>query len=185
MAAADVSAWVRRHRPPVCAFMPDRHSDPATNTANQASFSSFSRLLLENQLVSCACFSSSSLGSAAQNLIRILWALQVAFAPWNTPDTLPGAGIIIYPTQSSTSLLVGALFLSGSFPDFIVYNQQGAHTQSFPISHPISAPHLVAGPSTSYNNPTPTRHPYTGTGQGSAASYPSSASGSSSWMGPK
>lgn len=35
-------------------------------------------------------------------------------------DTIPGAGIIIFPAQNSSSLLVGALFLSTQFPDFVV-----------------------------------------------------------------
>ncbi|ETW78220.1 hypothetical protein HETIRDRAFT_242372, partial [Heterobasidion irregulare TC 32-1] len=105
----DVSDWVRRNNPPVCAFMPDRLSDPAANLANSARFTTFSRLLYDNQMV--------------------------AFAPWNAPDRLPGAGVMIYPTPSSSSLLVGALFLSGNFPDFVTYSQQGPPTRSHP-QHP-------------------------------------------------
>lgn len=67
VASAEVSAWVRRHRPPICAFMPDRHPDPAVNTANQASFASFSRLLLDNQLVRSAFFTCA--GASGPSLI--------------------------------------------------------------------------------------------------------------------
>ncbi|KAI0266564.1 hypothetical protein BC834DRAFT_823874 [Gloeopeniophorella convolvens] len=93
----DVKAWVKRYNPPICALMPDKHPDPATNAANQANFANLSRLLLDNQIV--------------------------AMAPWNAPDSLPGAGIMIYPTSTSVSLLVGAIFLSGPFPEFAVYQQ--------------------------------------------------------------
>ena len=43
-------------------------------------------------------------------------------SPWGV-DNLPGAGIMIYPTSSSPSLLVGAVFF-GPFPDFAMYRQQ-------------------------------------------------------------
>lgn len=45
--------------------------------------------------------------------------LQVAIAPWNAHDRLPGAGIIIYPAQNSSALLVGAIFLTSPFPEFV------------------------------------------------------------------
>ena len=50
----DVSDWVRRNNPPVCAFMPDRLSDPAANLANSARFTTFSQLLYDNQMVRSA-----------------------------------------------------------------------------------------------------------------------------------
>jgi hypothetical protein len=52
---------------------------------------------------------------------------QLALAPWGL-DNLPGAGMMIYPTSSSSSLLVGAIFLSGPFPDFAAYQQQPARS---------------------------------------------------------
>ena len=36
--------------------------------------------------------------------------------------------MMIYPTSSSSSLLVGAVFLSGPFPEFAAYQQQPART---------------------------------------------------------
>ena len=50
---------------------------------------------------------------------------QIAIASWNEPERLPGAGIIIFPTTSSTGLLIGAVFLNSSFPDFIVSSRPG------------------------------------------------------------
>jgi hypothetical protein len=43
---------------------------------------------------------------------------QVAIAPWGT-NLFPGAGIIIYPAQNSSAILVGALFFVNAFPSFI------------------------------------------------------------------
>ncbi|THH14573.1 hypothetical protein EW146_g5771 [Bondarzewia mesenterica] len=130
----DVATWVRRNSPPVCAFMPDRLSDPAANSANQARFTTFSRLLQDNEVV--------------------------AYAPWNVPDRLLGAGIMMYPTPSSSSLLVGALFLSGNFPDFVTYSQQGPAARSHQQhSQPRHAPHTqTAGTHSTYGSPGPA-HP--------------------------
>ncbi|KAG6906301.1 hypothetical protein DXG01_014670 [Tephrocybe rancida] len=88
----DLQTWVKRHAPPLCTFMPDRHRDPNINTVNQTTFRSLSRILFENQTV--------------------------AVASWGSDD-IPGAGIIIFPAENSSSLLVGALFLTDSFPPFI------------------------------------------------------------------
>lgn len=45
---------------------------------------------------------------------------QVAIAPWNAPDRLPGSGILVLPIPSSTGLLVGVIFLAERFPGFLV-----------------------------------------------------------------
>jgi len=79
--------------------MPNRLRDPNATTVNQANFRSFSRILFENQMV--------------------------ALAPWY--GRIPGAGIIIYPTQNSTALLVGAIFLSSPFPEFVAHPGQLSH----------------------------------------------------------
>lgn len=39
---------------------------------------------------------------------------------WNLPDRLSGAGIILFPTTTSTANLAGAVFVTTNFPDFIV-----------------------------------------------------------------
>ncbi|KAH0578303.1 hypothetical protein H2248_003930 [Termitomyces sp. 'cryptogamus'] len=88
----DVQAWVKHHTPPLCTFIPDRHRDPNINVANQTAFRSLSRILFESQTV--------------------------AVASWGSDDIL-GAGIIIFPAQNSSSLLVGVLFLTEAFPEFI------------------------------------------------------------------
>lgn len=97
----EVKGWVKRYAPPICALMPDKLPDPAANALNQANFANLSRMLLDNQIL--------------------------ALSPWGL-DNLPGAGMMIYPTSSSSSLLVGAVFLSGPFPEFAVYQQQPART---------------------------------------------------------
>ncbi|KAF9553566.1 hypothetical protein CPC08DRAFT_787068 [Agrocybe pediades] len=90
----EFQAWVLSYRPaiPLCTFMPGRTSDQNAHTVNQANFRSLSRVLF------------------AHNAIAI--------ASW-PPNTFPGAGMIIYPAQNSTAVLVGALFFEMSFPSFI------------------------------------------------------------------
>lgn len=62
-------------------------------------------------------------------------------APWGTP-ALPGAGMIIYPAQNSSSLLVGALFFDRPFPDFLGLNSPvvplGPAIPPVPPMHPQS-----------------------------------------------
>jgi hypothetical protein len=113
----DVKTWVKRCNQPICALMPDRLPDPTANAVNQANFANLSRMLLDNQLV------RRPLAVHVLNSERSLYS-QIAMAPWG-PDNLPGAGVMIYPTSSSSSLLVGAIFLSGPFPEFAVYQQSG------------------------------------------------------------
>jgi hypothetical protein len=57
--------------------------------------------------------------------------IQVAIAPWNAPNRLPGGGVVFYPAQNSTALLIGVIFLSLPFPDFII--------ASLPSQSPMSA----------------------------------------------
>lgn len=99
----DLQSWVKRHSPPLCTFMPDRHRDPNINQVNQTTFRSLSRILFENQTV--------------------------AVASWGSDD-IPGAGIIIFPAQNSSSLLVGALFLADPFPAFVA----GTSSPPMPLS---------------------------------------------------
>ncbi|KAF8887572.1 hypothetical protein BD779DRAFT_1440712 [Infundibulicybe gibba] len=105
----DIQAWVKRHAPPICTFMPDRLRDPNANTVNQSTFRSLSTMLFESQTV--------------------------AIAPWGT-EMISGAGIIIFPAQNSSALLIGALFLSAPFPDFLV----GYPSPSLPLSPPGMQP---------------------------------------------
>ncbi|KAH9050276.1 hypothetical protein EDB84DRAFT_595158 [Lactarius hengduanensis] len=103
----DIKAWTKRYTPPVCALMPDKLPDPAANALNQANFANLSRMLLENQML--------------------------ALAPWGQ-ESLPGAGMMIYPTTSSVSLLVGAVFLIGPFPEFATPQQSGRANPSSAIT---------------------------------------------------
>ncbi|KAF8903896.1 hypothetical protein CPB84DRAFT_1773650 [Gymnopilus junonius] len=108
----EFQAWVRGYLPPIplCTFMPNRLRDPNINTVNQTNFRSLSRILFETQAVAVAS-----------------WA----------PNTFPGGGMIIYPAQNSSAVLVGALFFDIPFPSFI----SGV---SLPVS-PIS-PHGMQPP---------------------------------------
>lgn len=115
----DIKTWVKRYAPPICALMADKLPDPAANALNQATFANLSRMLLDNQIVS-PCARSYSGTFKVTHAVR-----KLAMSPWGL-DTLPGAGMMIYPTSSSPSLLVGAIFLFGPFPDFATYQQQPA-----------------------------------------------------------
>ncbi|KAF9458223.1 hypothetical protein BDZ94DRAFT_1271124 [Collybia nuda] len=119
----DVQGWVRRHSPPLCTFMPDRHRDPNVNVVNQSTFRSLSRILFEDQTV--------------------------AISSWGSDD-IPGAGVIIFPAQNSSSLLVGALFLTDPFPAFVL----GTPSPTMPLSpgqmHPGYATHYQQPMSTPY-----------------------------------
>ncbi|KAF8155492.1 hypothetical protein B0H34DRAFT_497115 [Crassisporium funariophilum] len=108
----EFQAWVKdcNPPPPLCTFMPNRLREPNINTVNQTNFRSLSRILFENQTI--------------------------AIAPWGN-NAFPGAGIIIYPAQNSSAVLVGALFFFSSFPDFVSGGQS-------PVS-PIS-PTVMRGP---------------------------------------
>ncbi|KAI0346366.1 hypothetical protein BDW22DRAFT_1352423, partial [Trametopsis cervina] len=86
--------WVKTSSPPMCMFMPDRLPDPTASKANEDGFKHLADVLMQNQ-----------------------W---VAIAPWNVPDRILGAGIILFPTGTSRNLLVGALFLHSNFPEFIL-----------------------------------------------------------------
>ena len=47
----DFQAWVRRHAPPICTFLPDRIQEPNAIGSNPHNFASLSRILLLNQMV--------------------------------------------------------------------------------------------------------------------------------------
>ncbi|KAF5375725.1 hypothetical protein D9615_009352 [Tricholomella constricta] len=139
----DFQSWVKRHAPPLCTFMPDRHRDANINTVNQTTFRSLSRILFENQTV--------------------------AIASWGSDD-IPGAGVIIFPAQNSSSLLVGALFLTNPFPAFVT------STSSPPI--PLSPSQMQMAYGAQYQQPiatyaTSSRH-HNSTSSQQPMSYPTS-----------
>ncbi|KIK67845.1 hypothetical protein GYMLUDRAFT_36628 [Collybiopsis luxurians FD-317 M1] len=98
---------------PVTTFLPERIRDPDRNVINQTHFRSLSRMLWDSQLV--------------------------AIVPISLPDSAASPpfshgsrhGMLVYPVGNSTSLLVGAIFLSpqDTFPDFVL-----AGLESFPDS---------------------------------------------------
>lgn len=92
--------------------MPDRHRDPNINTVNQTTFRSLSRILFETQTVSIE-------DKFFDRPIDGVCEFKVAVSSWGSDD-IPGAGVIIFPAQNSSSLLVGALFLTDPFPAFVL-----------------------------------------------------------------
>lgn len=152
---SEVQAWVKRHSPPICTFMPDRMYEANENSANQKNFGSLSRILLHNQTVSQKAVSlpiSSGLNSPMTS--------QVAVAPWNASDRLPGAGIVLFPTQMSTNLLFGAIFLTSPFPDFVTMSP----TMSFSPS-PTLIPSRQPYPQPIYQQQMGYTSPYASTSQ--------------------
>ena len=78
----------------------------------------------------------------------ILTYFQVAFAPWNACDRLPGAGIVLYPTPNSGNLLFGAVLLSAPVPDFIA----ASFSSLIPAEQmPYSQPSYMGSESSSYS----------------------------------
>jgi hypothetical protein len=89
----------------------------------------------------------------------ILKYFQVAFAPWNACDRLPGAGIVLYPTPNSGNLLFGAVLLSAPVPDFIA----ASFSSLIPAEQmPYSQPSYMGSDSSysmTYHNPLQTTSP--------------------------
>ncbi|KAI0070321.1 hypothetical protein K474DRAFT_1670198 [Panus rudis PR-1116 ss-1] len=112
----EVQAWVKAHAPPMCMLMPDRLQDPDKQNQNQAAFEALASLLAENNLV--------------------------AVAPWNLPDRLSGAGILLFPTRASRTLLVAAVFVHSSFPEFLngLVNHSPRSSTVVPRHIPIPSP---------------------------------------------
>ncbi|KAF8634233.1 hypothetical protein AX15_000995 [Amanita polypyramis BW_CC] len=142
-------AWVNQNNPPTCTFLPSPIPDPNSNAVNQTNFRSLSRILFETQTI--------------------------AIASWNA-DSIPGAGIIIYPAQNSSAILIGALFLHSPFPDFVLgmpsavrmssptvlqqhrqahYSQVMSGGARYPTSHPR---HSASPDSSNTNSPVDAYH---------------------------
>ncbi|KAF6748115.1 hypothetical protein DFP72DRAFT_581320 [Ephemerocybe angulata] len=90
----EMSQWVSANAQPTCNFVPARLRASGQRDTILANFRNLSRVLNENHTV--------------------------AIAPWRTGE-LPyqGSGIIIYPSENSGAYLIGAVFHSGRFPDFV------------------------------------------------------------------
>lgn len=75
-----------------------------------------------------------------------------------------GSGIIIFPTTSSTGLLVGAVFLESSFPDFVTFDTSRptgvvttglSSTPSYQTRPAYESHSLLDSPGQAPENPTP------------------------------
>ncbi|KLO13721.1 hypothetical protein SCHPADRAFT_349891 [Schizopora paradoxa] len=140
---SDIQAYIRTNPQPLCMFMPDRHG----GSQNEANFRTLARTMTENQMI--------------------------AIAPWNDPERLPGAGILLFPTTSSTALLVGVIFLNSPFPDFLS-DPLRQNASAIPTGLPASTP----GPfSSSQMFPSSTSSPSSYTSAGPPITPPSRVPG--------
>ncbi|KAJ3798157.1 hypothetical protein GGU11DRAFT_821009, partial [Lentinula aff. detonsa] len=98
--------YIKNRLPPIplTTFLPERLRDPNHNVINQTHFHSLSRLLWDGQLVAVVPISLP--GSMTS----------VSFSQGTARH-----GMLIYPAANSTSLLIGAIFLSpeDTFPAFV------------------------------------------------------------------
>ncbi|KAF9260347.1 hypothetical protein L218DRAFT_585526 [Marasmius fiardii PR-910] len=90
-------------------FLPERLRDPSANMANQHKFRTLSRYLWDRQLVAVVMFSLPSQRPS----------------PSRSPPAPSGrgAGLLIFPVATSTAILLGAVFISEPFPDFVYSSQ--------------------------------------------------------------
>ncbi|KAG2008087.1 hypothetical protein CC2G_013556 [Coprinopsis cinerea AmutBmut pab1-1] len=146
--------YVQQYAQPTCNFLPER-LNPDFHEANRANFRTLSRQMNENH--------------------------EVAIAYWGHTSELSqtGAGIVIYPASNSGAYLIGAIFHSTDFPDFI---RHAASQQPPPLSIPASVPYqsqAMGPPSSSYNShPSHHRQPHTGSPHQSHPSSPTEQPGS-------
>lgn len=64
--------------------------------------------------------------------------------PWGAPDRLPGAGMILYPTPGSTTVLAGAVFLASQFPEWALPPRIVSGSIAPPPQPPHPAPQAYA-----------------------------------------
>ncbi|KAJ3891510.1 hypothetical protein GG344DRAFT_23735, partial [Lentinula edodes] len=99
--------YIKNRFPPIplTTFLPERLRDPDRNVVNQTHFHSLSRLLWDSQSVAVVPISPSDFTTSA------------SFSQGTARQ-----GMLIYPAANSTSLLIGAIFLTpeDTFPDFVL-----------------------------------------------------------------
>ncbi|KAJ4479339.1 hypothetical protein J3R30DRAFT_2749502 [Lentinula aciculospora] len=128
--------YVKNRVPPVAlaTFLPERLREPDRNVVNQTHFHSLSRLLWDSQLVAVVPISTSD-----------------STSPASFSQTTARHGMLIYPAANSTSLLIGAIFLTpeDTFPDFIFSGYAGIF-----MNTPSSSQGLTSGHSAFRNEDT-------------------------------
>lgn len=125
--------YIKNRFPPIplTTFLPERLRDPDRNVVNQTHFHSLSRLLWDSQSVRFSCRHHYA-------EISLYKTYQVAVVPISPSDFTTSVsfsqgtarqGMLIYPAANSTSLLIGAIFLTpeDTFPDFVLF----AHAMPF------------------------------------------------------
>ena len=158
MSSRDISAMMQRQSVSLCAFMPDRLSDPGAHSANQKQFHTLSQMLSRNNLVSFKVYRIAE--SYRESLLtHHRFPHQVAFAPFDT-NNRRGPGVLIFSVLTpADSLLAGAVLMTPDLLDTITSGgtppQTGASSpyQQATVTHNTAAytqPHQAYGyPSTS------------------------------------
>lgn len=85
--------------------------------------------------------------------------LKVAVIPWNTPTsagtsssfhgTSSVGGILLYPAQNSSAILIGAVFIDQPFPDLSSIPAPITSPPSRPVVYPQQPQHMMSQPSQS------------------------------------
>ncbi|RXW20554.1 hypothetical protein EST38_g5300 [Candolleomyces aberdarensis] len=155
----EISQWVNSTGQPTCNFIPQRIRAQNMHNYNLSSFRNLSKVLMENRTV--------------------------AIAPWRTGQVAyEGAGIVIYPAPNSSAYLIGAVFHSSGFPDFIrsalspIVSIPPASVPSYPQGQlppmgPSSSPYSAQSHASHY------RQPHSGSPQHSNSNSPVDHPGSS------
>ena len=71
----------------------------------------------------------------------VVFAVQVAIAPWSATDPSAVGGILLYPTTTTRALLVGIVFLTSGFPEFL--QGSGMHPSMPGTSQPMHTVNLL------------------------------------------
>ncbi|KAJ3536380.1 hypothetical protein NMY22_g6056 [Coprinellus aureogranulatus] len=130
----EMSHWVSQTGQPTVNFMPSRMRGSNQHDTNIALFRNLSKVLIENHTV--------------------------AVASWRTGELVyQGSGVIIYPAPNSSAYLIGAVFHSTDFPDFI--RSALSPTVTIPAAPGVSGsgsyqPHM--GHSSPYSTHAPQSH---------------------------
>lgn len=96
--------------------MPTVLSNEHNAAVNRGHFEALVHSLLQDRSVR----SDSTRRSAVIDCVVLDYNGQIAIVRWNIPDRLSGAGIVLFPTMTSTASLAGAVFVNTNFPDFIM-----------------------------------------------------------------
>lgn len=124
-----MSQWVAANQQPTCNFIPSRPRNADQRDMTVTTFRLLSKLLIESHTV--------------------------AVASWRVSE-LSGSGVIIYPAPNSSAYLIGVVFHSSPFPDFI--RSALSPTIDIPAAHPPYQPSSYSGHPQQMAQPSSYRH---------------------------